>query len=144
MATYRRLKAQIAELEEEAAVAWASEIAEVPAAVRAKVAEHGLTVHEVLGESPGGEGQTGVPTNRCRRNTGGATWSGRGRAPAGIANVKKREKSEPRSQGVARHLGGCLVFWAEEFEYCRRCVSGCSRQERIRRNSRSNCEREEQ
>ncbi|WP_430233519.1 H-NS histone family protein [Paraburkholderia tropica] len=96
MATYRELKAQIADLEEEAAVARASEIAEVLADVRAKVAEYGLTVHEVFEESPG-RGEANRRPHRSlppkyRDPVSGSTWSGRGRAPAWIANVKEREK----------------------------------------------------
>lgn len=96
MATYRELKAQIAALEEEAAVARASETAEILADVRAKVAEYGLTVHEVFGELPGRRGANSRPHQspppKYRDPVTGSTWSGRGRAPAWIANVKNREK----------------------------------------------------
>ena len=96
MATYRELKAQIANLEKEAAVARAAEIAEVLADVRAKVAEYGLTEHEVFGKLPGREESKrrqhqSLPPKYLDPVTG-STWSGRGRAPAWIANVKRREK----------------------------------------------------
>ncbi|MEK6295969.1 MAG: H-NS histone family protein [Paraburkholderia tropica] len=96
MGAYSELRARIAELEEQAAIARASEVAEVLADIRAKVAEFGLTVEDVFGESL----SLGASKKRVheplppkyRDPVTGATWSGRGRAPSWIANVTNRDR----------------------------------------------------
>ncbi|WP_082992292.1 H-NS family nucleoid-associated regulatory protein [Paraburkholderia tropica] len=96
MATYRELKARMAALEGQVATARASEIAGVLADIRAKIAEFGLTEVEVFGDSPGrgrSNKRAHAPLPPIYRDpVSGSTWSGRGRAPSWIANVKKREK----------------------------------------------------
>ena len=81
MATYKELVAQKAKLEEQIETARAKELEAVIQQVRQTVAEYGLTAED-LGKAP-------VPA-KYRDPKTGATWSGRGRAPAWIG--KNRDK----------------------------------------------------
>ncbi|WP_084162768.1 H-NS histone family protein [Paraburkholderia bannensis] len=96
MTTYKELKAQIAKLEEQAAVARQSEYAVVLAEVREKVAEFGFTERDIFGQGrrhrPGGVGRGTPVAAKYKDPKTGATWSGRGRAPAWIANAKNRDR----------------------------------------------------
>ncbi|CAG9191635.1 DNA-binding protein H-NS [Paraburkholderia tropica] len=94
MATYRELKAQIAELEAQAAAARAAELQDVLADIRAKVAEYGFTEQDIFGLGRGWPRKTtgsAVPA-RYRDPKTGATWSGRGRAPNWIKDAKNRDR----------------------------------------------------
>ncbi|WP_322060009.1 H-NS histone family protein [Paraburkholderia sp. J63] len=99
MATYRELKAQMAELEAQAAAARAAEFQEILADIRAKVAEYGFTEHDIFGRGRGRPRKTAgtaVP-DRYRDPKTGATWSGRGRAPNWIKEAKNRDRFLIRS-----------------------------------------------
>ncbi|WP_043366823.1 H-NS family nucleoid-associated regulatory protein [Cupriavidus sp. WS] len=90
---YQDLKAQILELEAKAESAREEELATVLADVREKVATYGLTVKQVFGTARklGAAGAKSKVPPMYRDPKAGAEWSGRGRAPAWIAD-KKRER----------------------------------------------------
>ncbi|HDR9757511.1 TPA: H-NS histone family protein [Burkholderia cepacia] len=94
MATYKALKAQMDELAEKAEVARVAELQAVVDDIRAKVAEYGITGKDIFG------GRRGRPAKqekasieaKYRDPKSGATWSGRGRAPAWIKDAKNRTR----------------------------------------------------
>lgn len=91
---YHEIKAKIAELEAQAETARAEEIQAVLADVREKVAAFGLTEQQVFGKRRGAgkpAASARVVAAKYRDPKTGAEWSGRGRAPAWIAD-KKRER----------------------------------------------------
>ncbi|AOJ73380.1 MULTISPECIES: H-NS histone family protein [Burkholderia] len=95
--TFSDVKAQIEALQIEADALRAAEIEAVLADVRAKVAEYGLTEQDVFGRkrtTRAKDTSTSKPQSvpKYRDPKSGATWSGKGRAPAWIANAKRRER----------------------------------------------------
>ena len=94
MATYRELKAQMAALEEQAAAARAAEFEEVLADIRGKVADYGFTAQDIFGRARGARATSASSfvSARYRDPKTGATWSGRGRAPGWIKDVKNRDR----------------------------------------------------
>ena len=93
VATYKELKAQIAELESQAAAVRQQEFETVLADIRAKVAEFGYTPRDIFGSRRGRAGQSpGATSARYRDPASGATWSGRGRAPNWIKDAKNRDR----------------------------------------------------
>ncbi|KVN06842.1 H-NS histone family protein [Burkholderia diffusa] len=95
--TYTDVKAQIEALEAEAEALRAQEVEAVIADVRAKVAAYGLTEQDVFGrkrmaraKGDSAAKNAGVPKYRDPRS--GATWTGKGRAPAWIAKTRNRER----------------------------------------------------
>jgi DNA-binding protein H-NS len=94
VATFKELKAQMAALEEQAEAARAAEYEEVLADVRAKVADYGFTEREIFGRGRGvrGASRRSVVAPKYRDPKSGATWSGRGRAPNWIKDVKNRDR----------------------------------------------------
>jgi len=93
VATYKELKAQLAELELLAAAARQVEYHAVLDEIRAKVAESGFTERDIFGSrTRRGIQQRHVPRARYRDPKSGATWSGRGRPPKWIRYAKDREK----------------------------------------------------
>lgn len=95
--TYSQVKAEIDALQQEAEALRQQEIAAVVADVRAKVAEYGLTEQDVFGRkraSTGKDGQKGKASlpAKYRDPKTGATWTGRGRAPAWLASAKNRSR----------------------------------------------------
>src|SRR5215469_4136225 len=94
MATFRELKAQMAALEEQAAAARVAEFEEVLADIRAKVAEYGFSERDIFGRRRGTRATpgAGVVPPKYRDPKTGATWSGRGRAPNWIKDVKNRDR----------------------------------------------------
>ncbi|MFP3710202.1 H-NS histone family protein [Paraburkholderia sp. SIMBA_009] len=93
MATYRDLKAQMAELEAQAAAARETEFQEVLADIRAKVSECGFTEQDIFGRGRGGpRAPAARVAARYRDPKMGATWSGRGRAPNWIKDAKNRDR----------------------------------------------------
>ncbi|CAJ0780918.1 DNA-binding protein Bv3F [Ralstonia mannitolilytica] len=91
MATYKDLLAQKAKLEEQLEAARQKELAEVTVQVRQIVVEYGLTAEDI-GFVPkrGKRGAKAPVAPKYRDPKTGATWSGRGRAPAWIG--KNRDK----------------------------------------------------
>jgi len=93
VATYKELKAQIAELESQAAAVRQQEFETVLADIREKVAEFGYTPRDIFGSRRGRAGQSpGATSARYRDPASGATWSGRGRAPNWIKDAKNRDR----------------------------------------------------
>ena len=96
MATYAELRQQLRDLEEQAAIARANEAADVLADIRAKVEEFGFSEEDIFGRRPGRRkggppiGQHVAPKYQDPKT--GATWTGRGRAPRWIADVKNRDR----------------------------------------------------
>lgn len=92
MATYKELQAQLAALTEQAEAARVVELQAVIEEIRAKVAEYGLTEKDIFGRVRRATTTTKIaPVAKYRDPATGATWSGRGRAPAWLKN-KKRER----------------------------------------------------
>lgn len=90
MATYKELLAQKAKLEEQLEGARVKELEAVIQQVRQIVEEYGLTAEDVglLSKRSAGKKKTVAPKYRDPKT--GATWTGRGRAPAWIG--KNRDK----------------------------------------------------
>ncbi|WP_322093965.1 H-NS histone family protein [Paraburkholderia bannensis] len=96
MATYKELKQQLAVLKDQAALAMAAESAEVLAEIKAKVDEFDFTAADIFGRQPE-QRKRGAPAGRTvpakyQDPRTGATWTGRGRAPRWIADVKNRDR----------------------------------------------------
>lgn len=94
VATYQELKAQMDALAEKAEAARLAEIQAVVDDIRAKVAEYGITESDIFGGRRRRAG-TASPISvapKYRDPKTGATWSGRGRAPAWIKDAKNRNR----------------------------------------------------
>ncbi|KWF30223.1 H-NS histone family protein [Burkholderia pseudomultivorans] len=90
---YKDLKEQLAKLEQETEAARIAEMEAVIAEIRAKVAEYGITPEQIFGRTRAGKGKTASPVAAKYQNPKtGETWSGRGRAPAWIKDVKNRDR----------------------------------------------------
>ena len=95
MATYKELKAQMDTLAEQTEAARIAELQVVVDDIRAKVAEYGLTEKDIFGGRRGRVGAkkaTATVEAKYRDPKTGATWSGRGRAPAWIKDAKNRNR----------------------------------------------------
>ncbi|VWC19124.1 DNA-binding protein [Burkholderia arboris] len=91
MATYKELKAKMDALAEQAEAARIAELQTVIADIRVKVAEYGITEKDIFGKQRGRvAGATSEAKYRDPKT--GATWSGRGRAPAWIKDAKNRDR----------------------------------------------------
>ncbi len=91
MATYKDLLSQKAKLEEQLEAVRQKELAEVTERVRQIVQEYGLTAADIgLAPKRGKRGPKSAVAPKYRDPKTGATWSGRGRAPAWIG--KNRDK----------------------------------------------------
>ena len=91
MATYKDLLAQKAKLEEQLEAARQKELAEVTAQVRQIVLEYGLTAEDIGFATKRGKRAAKAPVApKYQDPKTGATWTGRGRAPAWIG--KNRDK----------------------------------------------------
>ncbi|WGS43413.1 H-NS histone family protein [Burkholderia sp. JSH-S8] len=91
MATYKELKAQAEALAEKAEAARLAEFQAVLDEVRAKVVEYGITEKDIFGRQRGRSAKASVEAKYLDPKTG-ATWSGRGRAPAWIKDAKNRDR----------------------------------------------------
>jgi len=90
MATYAELRDQIAALEKQASAMRMQERASKIAEARALVKDYGMTASELgLTGSRRSPSNAGVP--KFRDPATGATWSGFGRKPGWLANVKDVE-----------------------------------------------------
>ncbi|MBZ5793902.1 H-NS histone family protein [Burkholderia contaminans] len=94
MATYKELKAQAEALAEKAEAARRAEMQSTIDDIRAKVAEYGITEKDIFGARRGQSAKHAkAPTEaKYRDPKTGATWSGRGRAPAWIKDAKNRNR----------------------------------------------------
>lgn len=91
MATYKELLAQKAKLEEQLESARVKELEAVIQQVRQIVSEYGLTAEDIgLSYKRAGADKKKTVAPKYRDPKTGATWSGRGRAPAWIG--KNRDK----------------------------------------------------
>jgi DNA-binding protein H-NS len=93
MATYHELKALLADLARQAEEAKAVEVQALIDDIRAKVAEYGLTEKDIFGRQRRAQAKrafTGIPQYRDPKT--GAEWTGHGRAPGWIKDVKDRTK----------------------------------------------------
>lgn len=92
MATYKDLLAQKAKLEEQLEAARVAELEAVIQQTRQIVLEYGLTAEDI-GLSSKGKGRSGKKSPVAPKYMDpktGATWSGRGRAPAWIGKNRDR------------------------------------------------------
>lgn len=93
MATYKALLEQKAKLEQQLAETRAKEVGEVIAQIQALMAEYELTADDIAPAKRRGpkKGTTSGPAApKYQDPKTGATWSGRGRAPAWLG--KNRDK----------------------------------------------------
>ncbi|MGC5802978.1 H-NS histone family protein [Ralstonia pseudosolanacearum] len=91
MATYKELLAQKAKLEEQLEGARIKELEAVIQQVRQIVAEYDLTAEDIgLTSKRGSVGKKKTVAPKYRDPKTGATWTGRGRAPAWLG--KNRDK----------------------------------------------------
>ncbi|MGM3411561.1 H-NS histone family protein [Ralstonia holmesii] len=92
MATYKELLAQKAKLEEQLESARVKELQTVIEQVRQVVAEYGLTAEDLGLASRRGRvaAKKATVAPKYRDPKTGATWSGRGRAPAWIGKNRDR------------------------------------------------------
>jgi DNA-binding protein H-NS len=91
--TYKELKAQMDELTQQAELARQAEFQSVVEEIRAKVAEYGITERDIFGSRRGRPRKAGtVVPAKYRDPRSGATWSGRGRAPNWLKDVKNRDR----------------------------------------------------
>ena len=79
MATYAELQAQIAALTAQAEAARKAELNSVIADIKKKMADYGLTLHDLDGRASSLKGSKVAPKYRNPKT--GATWSGRGKRP---------------------------------------------------------------
>lgn len=91
MATYKNLKAQVEALAAKAEAARLEELQAVLEDIRTKVAEYGITEKDIFGKQRARSAQAPVEV-KYRDPKTGATWSGRGRAPAWIKDAKNRDR----------------------------------------------------
>jgi len=90
MATYKELMAKRATLDEQIETARKAELEQVIQQVRQIMQDYGLTVDD-LGLKQGRKVQTKTPVAaKYRDPKTGATWSGRGRAPAWVGKNRDR------------------------------------------------------
>jgi len=86
MATYKELLAQKEKLEQQLAAAHAAELETVIAQTRQIVVEYGLTAEDLgLATKAKKQRKVGAVAPKYQDPKSGATWTGRGRAPAWIA-----------------------------------------------------------
>ena len=85
MATYKELLAQKEKLEQQLAAAHAAELETVIAQTRQIVLEYGLTAEDLGLATKAKKRKTGTVAPKYLDPKSGATWTGRGRAPAWIA-----------------------------------------------------------
>jgi DNA-binding protein H-NS len=94
MATYKELKAQMDALAAKTETARLAEFQAIVDDIRAKVAEYGITEKDIFGARRGRPAKkaTAPVEAKYRDPKTGATWSGRGRAPAWIKDAKNRNR----------------------------------------------------
>lgn len=85
MATYKDLLAQKAKLDEQLEAARAAEVETAIAQVRQIVLEYGLTAEDLGLATKAKKRKGGIVPPKYQDPKSGATWTGRGRAPAWIA-----------------------------------------------------------
>lgn len=106
MATLENIQAKIARLQAQAETLAARKSTAALERIRGLMDKHGLVLADIqahIGKSRGRKpsGEAAVSAPRYRDPKSGATWTGRGRAPAWIANSKDRSKFLAISPAVA-------------------------------------------
>lgn len=87
--TFKEYQKEIAELQKKAAEARRQEIAGAVAQIKAVMKEHGLTIDDLgLRDTPKLKNATPAQVAKYRDPVSGATWTGRGRAPAWVIEAK--------------------------------------------------------
>ncbi len=91
---YKTLKAQLDALQEKTEAARVAELEALVADIRAKVTEYGITAEQIFGRQRVGKGKKvgGHVAAKYQNPKTGESWSGRGRAPAWIKDVKDRTR----------------------------------------------------
>ncbi|KWC82370.1 DNA-binding protein [Burkholderia cepacia] len=94
MKNYKTLKEELAKLQAETEVARVAELEAVLADIREKVAEYGITSEQVFGRKRASSGKKAAAPiiAKYQNPKTGETWSGRGRAPEWIKDVKNRDR----------------------------------------------------
>lgn len=118
MTTLENIKAKIAKLQAQAEAIAKKQSSKVIAEIHDLMASHGVTIAEIEAHAGGKPGRkpagdratTGTVAVKYRDPKSGATWSGRGRAPAWIANVKDRNRflvdgTEEQPAATAKKVG---------------------------------------
>ncbi|ATF32938.1 DNA-binding protein [Burkholderia thailandensis] len=91
MATYKELLAQLDDLKQQAKTARAVELPDVLVELRKKIVAYGLTQKDLFPPRLGRPKKVdALPRPRYRDPDTGATWTGRGRAPAWIAGQDRK------------------------------------------------------
>jgi DNA-binding protein H-NS len=91
MPTYKQLTEQLAKVQAQMAAARHKEVAATIAEIKEKIAEYGITPEELgFSSKRSTSRKTGGLPPKYRDPKTGATWSGRGRAPAWLG--KRRER----------------------------------------------------
>ena len=107
---YKTLKAQLAALQEKAEAARVAELEAIVADIREKVAEFGITSDQIFGRQRAAYGKKAGTSGAVKYQNAdtGETWSGRGRAPAWIKDMKDRSRFLVRGgllNGVGARMG---------------------------------------
>ncbi|MBG1252624.1 H-NS family nucleoid-associated regulatory protein [Burkholderia pseudomallei] len=91
---YKALKAQLEALQERTEAARAAELEAVVAQIRELVAEYGITEDQIFGRKRAKTAAkpAAVAEPKYQNPKTGETWSGRGRAPQWIRDVKNRDR----------------------------------------------------
>ncbi|RKT98727.1 hypothetical protein C7H84_35430 [Burkholderia sp. Nafp2/4-1b] len=89
---YKTLKAQLSALQEKTEAARIAELEAIVTDIREKVAEFGITSEQIFGRQRAGKKAEGRLAAKYQNIKTGETWSGRGRAPAWIKDVKDRSR----------------------------------------------------
>ncbi|MBR8184225.1 H-NS histone family protein [Burkholderia ambifaria] len=94
MASYKELRTQLEALAEKAEAARLAEFHAIVEDIRVKVEEYGITEKDIFGrQSNRASKKNAAPVEaKYRDPKTGATWSGRGRAPAWIKDAKNRNR----------------------------------------------------
>lgn len=91
MATYKQLTEQLAKVQAQMAAAREKEVAATIEQIKERIAEYGITAEELgFSSKRSTSRKTGGLPPKYRDPKTGATWSGRGRAPAWLG--KRRDK----------------------------------------------------
>ncbi|HHV7525739.1 TPA: H-NS histone family protein [Burkholderia orbicola] len=93
MATYRELKAQAEALAQQAEEARLAELNAIISSIREQIAEYEITPEQLFARRRAVAPSPRAPIPpKYRDPKTGSTWSGRGKAPHWIANVKNRDR----------------------------------------------------
>ena len=90
-ASYKELTAQIEKLSRQAEAARGMEVHGLVSQIHAMMSEYGITGADLGIKSTGSKRKNSAPVPKFQDPETGATWTGRGRAPAWIAG-KERSK----------------------------------------------------